>query len=124
MRILKIRLSDKIHAELKARAEANVSNVSTVVRQLLDQAIDTEALAESEAQLASALDTVLRPHVERLAAIGSKAAIAAGTAEWLALVLASRSPGVDFRTAHDEARKKAVAQLRMRAKPTEEDEDE
>lgn len=122
MKIVKVRLSDKMIADLKAHAEAEGTTVSAAIRELLAKALDNQSLREAQAELASIVDTAMRPHVERLAALSAKAAVAAGTAEWLSRAIAATIPSLDYRSAHVEARKKAVANLRMRNR--EEDEEE
>lgn len=122
MKAIEIRLRDSTLAQLDARAVAEGTSRSAIIREMVETGLANTALTNSQAELANTLDRVLRPHVERLAALAAKAAVAAGTAEWLSVVLASATPGLDYKTAHVEARKKAVANLRMRNR--EEDEEE
>ena len=122
MKTVKVRLQDALLAEIDARAGTESTSRSEVIRDLLAKAIAQDAVAKSQAQIASTLETVLKPHVERLAALAAKSAVAAGTAEWLQVYELAVAKA-DYKTAHTEARKKAVAQLRLRAPDDQEDEE-
>jgi hypothetical protein len=99
---------------------------SSVIRQILAAGLDNEIAEQSSETLVSVVRKTIRAELKstenRLADLGAKAGIAAGTAEQMVADMVKRAvstPGMtpeekkrQARFLHEEARKKAVAQFK------------
>jgi hypothetical protein len=97
---------------------------SSVIRQILATGLNTEIAEQSLETVTAAVRKVIRAELKstenRLAALGAKASISAGTSEHMLTTLFERSISGDIsekrrqaKAIHDEARKSAVSGLKQ-----------
>lgn len=117
-----LRVNDDDYEKIKNLAHKRGMMVSELLREFIDHGLQ-EKLAEENLNLVASvvrqqLDAVMKPHIERLASISSKAGHMSATSTFLnaqALVdLVPTERQRDIRTMYEKARIKAVAYMRMR----------
>ena len=80
-----VRYDDVTYRALRARAHADKVSIAEVVRRAVERYLT--APGSETGSLRLAVDEALRPHVNRLAALTSKAVIQAASAKWLAAAI-------------------------------------
>lgn len=117
-----LRVTDDDYKKIKNLAHKRGIMVTELLREFIDQGLQ-EKLAEENLDLVASvvrqqLDAVMKPHIERLASISSKAGHMSATAAFLnaqALVeLVPTERQRDIRVMYDNARKKAVEYMRVK----------
>ena len=118
-----VSVDDKTYETIQNIVDATGDSQSEVVRKLIEKGLAKE-WADSNTDLLSQiirqqLEVVMKPHVERLAALSSKGGHMAATATFLnvqALMdLVPTDRKKDVRTMYDSARKKAVEYMKTKA---------
>ncbi len=133
---LRVVISKAMQSDLTSMAKAKNVPVAELVRNLLAASLADESASKGQITVRQAVRAEIRPELKRIAdrlgSLGAKAVIAAGTAEHLVsfvLEKAASSGGTPedrklmARMLHEEARKKAVMQLK-KSLPEENDENE
>ena len=127
LRKTSVKLYQRQYDAIERMAKNEGTSISDVMRELIDRAL-TEKVTEENTDLIAhvvkkQLEVVLKPHVERLAALSSKGGHMAARATFLnvqALMdLVPPENRKDVRAMYESASKKAVAYMKM---PVEEDE--
>lgn len=127
LRKTSVKLYQRQYDAIERMAKNEGTSISDVMRELIDRAL-TEKVTEENTDLIAhivkkQLEVVLKPHVERLAALSSKGGHMAARATFLnvqALMdLVPPENRKDVRAMYESASKKAVAYMHM---PVEEDE--
>lgn len=94
--LLHVRLTPESIAALKVAAEGRGCSVADLVRDIITQHQATRAVQQAApiitAELESTLERVFGRHVNRLAALSSRAVIEAAWVKWLAVAIIERSP--------------------------------
>ncbi|NCC78384.1 MAG: hypothetical protein EOM07_02125 [Clostridia bacterium] len=115
-------MTDDDYKKIKNLAHKRGIMVTELLREFIDQGLQ-EKLAEENLDLVASvvrqqLDAVMKPHIERLASISSKAGHMSATSTFLnaqALVeLVPKERQRDIRTMYENARKKAVEYMRVK----------
>ena len=120
------KVSFKMHSDkydiIEKIAEKNGESISETIRKLIDKSLEERVLEENTDLIAKIvrqqLEIVIKPHIERLAAISAKAGHMSATAAFLNvqafmdLVPSERKK--DVRVLYEKARKKAVEYMRMK----------
>lgn len=117
-----LRVDDNTYSKIKIIANKSGNSVSDVVRKLINDGLTLQVGNENKDILASIvreeLQAVLKPNIERLAAIESKSGHMAATAAFLnvqALMdLVPKERQKNVRAMYESARKKAVAYMRSK----------
>jgi hypothetical protein len=121
---LHIKLGKATMDKLITLAGIRRETASSVIRQILAAGLDNEIAERSSDALVSVVRKTIRAELKstenRLAALGAKASIAAGTSEHMLTTLFERSISGDAsekqrqaKAIHDEARKSAVSGLKQ-----------
>ena len=127
LRKTSVKLYQRQYDAIERMAKNEGTSISDVMRELIDRAL-TEKVTEENTDLIAhivkkQLEVVLKPHVERLAALSAKGGHMAARATFLnvqALMdLVPPENRKDVRAMYESASKKAVAYMHM---PVEEDE--
>lgn len=117
-----LRVKDDDYEKIKNLAHKRGMMVTELLREFIDQGLQ-EKLAEENLNLVASvvrqqLDAVMKPHIERLASISSKAGHMSATSTFLnaqALVdLVPTERQRDIRNMYENARKKAVEYMRTK----------
>lgn len=112
---VRARLDDDLFSALKAEAARRECAVADLVRDLLCEGLAERAALDGRAVMDAAIRRAIKPTEERLAALGVKAAMDAGTAMLLLRELCRRWK-ID-EAVYQSARKQAVARLRLPEPP-------
>jgi len=121
---LHIKLGKATMDKVTALASIRRETASSVIRKILAAGLNAEIAEQSLETVTSAVRKVIRAELKstenRLAALGAKASIAAGTSEHMLTTLFERSIAGDTsgkqrqaKEIHDDARKKAVSGLKQ-----------
>ena len=117
-----IKFHKKVHDQIQIISENNVDSFSETVRKLVNRGL-TEKVYEENMDLISQvvrhqLEIVMKPHVERLAALSSKSGHMSATAAFLnvqALMdLVPKEQRKDVRVMYENARKKAAGYMKIK----------
>lgn len=122
LRKTSVKLYSRQYETIEAIANKSGESVSEVVRKLIDQALSERVVEENTDLMAKIirqqLEVVLKPHIERLAAISSKTGHMAAASAFLNtqalmdLVPAERRK--DAKQMYENARKKAVVYMKTK----------
>jgi hypothetical protein len=124
-----IKFPEKLHSKIENYAKHEGINFSEAVRSLCERGL-TEKIYEENLDLIShivreQLDVVIKPHIERLAALSSKTGHMAATAAFLNIQamqdLIPDDKKRDLIVIWEKARKKAVTYMKAKADDWEED---
>lgn len=116
-----IKIYDDQLQAIESIAKKNSESTSEVIRQLIDKAL-TERVTEQNTDLIAhivreQLEVVLKPHIERLAALSSKTGHMASTAAFLnvqtLMDFVPTERRKDVRLTYESARTKAAAYMKM-----------
>jgi len=117
-----IKFHKKVHDQIQIISENNGDSFSETVRKLVNRGL-TEKVYEENMDLISQvvrhqLEIVMKPHVERLAALSSKSGHMSATAAFLnvqALMdLVPKEQRKDVRVMYENARKKAAGYMKIK----------
>jgi hypothetical protein len=120
LRKVTIKIHDDVYTVIENMSKKSGDNVSETIRKLLVKSLSAEWFNENTDVMASLIrqqmDIVLKPHVERLAALESKAGHAAATSMFLNVqafmdLLPAEKRKVP-KEMYEKARKKAVEYMR------------
>jgi negative regulator of replication initiation len=117
-----LRVDENTYSKIKSISEKRGESISDVIRKLIDDGLSLEIGNENKDIIASVvreeLKAVLKPNVERLAALSSKSGHMAATAAFLnvqALMdLVPKERQRNVREMYENARKKAVEYMRTK----------
>ncbi len=121
---LHLKLDKATMDKVNTLAGIQKETASSIIRRILDAGLDAEIAEQSLGTVISAIRKVIRSELKstenRLAALGAKARISAGTSEHMLTTLFERSISGDVsekqrqaKAIHFEARKKAVSGLKQ-----------
>jgi hypothetical protein len=121
---LNMAISKEMQVDLANMAVKKNVPVAELVRRLLSESLSEESASAGQVAIRQAVRAEIRSELKsfanRLATLGAKASIAAGTAEHMMVTLFERSIAGDTsekqrqaKAIHDEARKKAVSGLKQ-----------
>lgn len=122
LRKTSVKLYQRQYEAIERMAKNEGTSISDVIRELIDRAL-TERVAEENTDLIAhvvrkQVEVVMKPHIERLAALSSKGGHMAARATFLnvqALMdLVPPENRKDVRSMYESASKKAVAYMNMR----------
>lgn len=122
LRKTSVKLYQRQYEAIERMAKNEGTSISDVMRELIDRAL-TEKVAEENTDLIAhvvrkQVESVMKPHIERLAALSSKGGHMAARATFLnvqALMdLVPPENRKDVRSMYDNASKKAVAYMKTR----------
>ncbi len=124
--VVNVRLSKVLYDQIKTLATTREETMADLIRRLLEQGTSTEIVAQEMDTITAVIRKTLRAELKstenRLATLGAKATIAAGTSEYMLTTLFERSISGDAsekqrqaKSIHEDARKKAVIGLRQPA---------
>lgn len=122
LRKTSVKLYQRQYEAIERIAKNEGTSISDVIRELIDRAL-TEKVAEENTDLIAhvvrkQVEVVMKPHIERLAALSSKGGHMAARAAFLnvqALMdLVPPENRKDVRSMYDNASKKAVAYMKTR----------
>ena len=123
---LHIKLDKAIVDKINTLAGIRNATAASIIRQILSTGLDTEIAEQSLEAITSVIRKVIRSELKgtenRLASLGAKTSIAAGTSEHMLTVLFERSISGEVsekqrqaKTIHEDARRKAVISLKQPA---------
>lgn len=124
-----VTLEESTYIKIQNIAKQNDDSITVVVRHLLERGLAKEFNDESADLIAhivrQQMDAVIKPHIERLASISSKAGHMSATSTFLnAQALTDLVPNErrrDIRTMYENARKQAVEFMRRKTTEYERD---
>ncbi|MCT4584038.1 MAG: hypothetical protein N4A54_03850 [Peptostreptococcaceae bacterium] len=116
-------VDDKTYSAIKTISETTGQSIAEVSRTLIEKGLASEWVDENTDLVAKIvrqqMEIVMKPHVERLAALSSKTGHMASTATFLNVQafmdLVPTEKKKDVRSLYDKARKKAVEYMRTKA---------
>ncbi|MGD0855705.1 MAG: hypothetical protein ABSA18_07845 [Dehalococcoidia bacterium] len=122
--VVNVRLPKVLYDQIKSLAASREESIAESIRRLLEQGASTEIIAQELDTITTAIRKTIRAELKstenRLAALGAKATIAAGTSEYMLTTLFERSISGDAsekqrqaKAIHEDARRKAVIGLRQ-----------
>lgn len=115
-RPISIRIDDELDNMISAVAVRRGEKKADVIRRLLQKGVEEDYAQDSIDPVAlavrKAMTDVLKPVEERMAKINAKAAIASATAMYMAMQIYFEM-GKDARALYEEARKRAVAFVKL-----------
>lgn len=114
----KLRMETDVEAKLHAIMALTSESKPDALRRLLRNAVENELAEQSLGHMLPmirrAVHESIRPTEERVAAISAKGAITSGTAMYMLLEVLGQLGRKDVRDLYQEARKKAIGQLRSK----------
>jgi predicted DNA-binding ribbon-helix-helix protein len=122
--VVNVRLSKVLYDQIKSLAATREESIAESIRRLLEQGASTEIVAQGLDTITAVIRKTIRAELKstenRLAALGAKASIAAGTSEHMLTTLFERSISGEAsekrrqaKAIHDEARRSAVSGLKQ-----------
>lgn len=114
---LRFRVHPDTHAMVTANAERRGESIAEYCRNIIEKEVIVDAAEDgidhTTKIIREVLESVLQPHIERLAKINAKTNLQAGTALYI-LLDTLEIANVDIQKALEEGRKRAVADLQAR----------
>ncbi|MGE4282312.1 MAG: ribbon-helix-helix protein, CopG family [Clostridia bacterium] len=118
-----LRVEEEIYNKITKIAEQNKESIAEVIRQLVRDGLALKVTEENTDLIAKIvrqqMEIVIKPHIERLAALSSKSGHMSATAAFLnvqALMdLVPKENRKDIRPMYESARKKSAAYMKTRA---------
>ncbi|HDR8100931.1 hypothetical protein AB3H50_28475 [Bacillus pacificus] len=115
--LLRVRVPTDLKAKLNAVAEERGEDTADVVRRFCEEGLHRHYAENNmdfiKVEIREALRDVLKPSVERLAKIGAKGSVSAGTAMYM-LVESLGRQNLDVKDIYSRARIKSVESLRSK----------